>query len=211
MSENKKEQAVETEQISLGARANEKSVCSECGKVGTSEDLFLYKTKAGEEVHLCADCRKKINDSIEAEEKKVNIGGAIGLGSIAAIVGGVIWFYITIGTEREFGYVALGLGYLIGYAVVLGAGKNRSKQLQVIAGLLTLASIFVTEWYIQNHFLNAYFALHPADFPQFTPGEPLEMPMFGSAFLESLLSPISLLIYAIGAYVAYQYPKPQKI
>lgn len=205
------EETAVAEQIGIGTRADEKSACSECGKEGTSKELFLYKGKDGAEVHLCADCRQKINDTIENEEKKVNMAGAIGLGAVAAIVGGVIWYYITIFSQREFGYVALGLGYLIGYGVYFGAGKNRAHKLQIIAGVLTLVTIFLTEWYIQNYFLNEYFGLHPEEFPNFTPGLPIELPMFSSVFLESLLSPIGLLIYAIGAYVAYQFPKPQKI
>jgi hypothetical protein len=200
------------EPIVIGAHADEKIACAQCGKEGTSATHFSYQGKDGKDIQLCPECRAKVNAEIEGEEKKVNMGGAIGLGAIASVVGGVIWYYITLGTGSEFGYVAIGLGYMVGYAVYLGAGKNRAHKIQIAAGLITIVTIFITEWYIYNHFLTEYFFAHPDEFPaELERGSPVQIDMFSPVFLQSFLSPISLLIYAIGAYVGYQVPKPQKI
>jgi hypothetical protein len=200
------------EAITMGIHANEKRICAECGSEGTAETFFSYQGKDGKDVYLCEGCRTKINAAIDGEEKNVHMGGAMGLGILASIVGGVIWYYFTTITGREFGYIALGLGYLVGYAVYLGAGKNRSHKLQVIAGILTLATIFIAEWFMYNHFLNDYVLQNPDVRPDWlSPGESISVSLFDTDFLSSLLSPIGLLIYALGAYVAYHFPKPQKI
>jgi|GEM_PF-897687 len=210
--EEEKKEKSEEKPIVIGANSGKKLSCAQCGKEGTSDDLFSYPGKDGGEIQLCAACREKINADVENEAKKVNMGGAIGLGVIAALMGGMVWYFFTILTGLEFGYLAIGLGYLVGNGVYYGAGKNRSQKLQIVSGVLTIIAIFIAEWYIFNHYVNEYFRLNPEEFPKYLdPNYPVEISVFAPEFLQSLLSPIGLLIYAIGAYVGYQVPKPQKI
>ena len=55
---------------------------------------------------------------------------------VAAVVGGVIWALVAHWTDYEYGYVAWGIGILVGLAVLYASGKRRGNiGLQVIAVL----------------------------------------------------------------------------
>jgi len=68
--------------------------------------------------------------------------GAIIAGAIAAIVAGVIWGAIAAFTGREVGYVALGVGILVGFAVIKMT-PERSAKVGLIAAVLALLGLFV--------------------------------------------------------------------
>ena len=201
----------EQEKIAIGSEAGKKINCSMCGKEGTTDQFVTLQSKKGERAYLCTECREKTNAALEAETKNPNLIGAIGLGIIASIIGGILWYFITVAIEREFGYIALGLGYVIGLGVLFGSGKKRGQTLQIIAVVLTLATIFVAEHFIFNHFANEYVQANLAEFPGIEAGDTVSVPWFEPVFLKELASPIGLLIYAIAAYVAYRVPKPRKI
>jgi FtsH-binding integral membrane protein len=153
------------------------------------------------EVHVKSD--------LENESKDINMAGAFGLGIVASIVGGIIWYYVSVLTNMEFGYVAIGLGYLIAFSVYIGAGKKRARNLQILALVLTLVTIFFVEHVLYVHFANEYIQTHLSDFPNFQAGDRVGIPLFDQDFLSSLVTPIGLVIYAVGAYVAYKYLRPK--
>jgi len=142
--------------------------------------------------------------------KNPNILLGVVLGIVGAIVGGIVWYFITIGTEREIGYISLGLGYLVGTGVYWGSGKKRGHQLQIISAVITLITIFVTEKFIFDYFLNQYLQAHISEYPQMV-GQTVSVSFTNQDFLMNLVSPIGLLIYAIGIYFAYKICKPRKI
>lgn len=199
----------EEETVTIGKNINKEATCLNCGKQGTTETFLTYSGNDGNDVHMCHDCKEKINIELQKETSGYNWFGSICLGLIAALVGGIIWYYITIGTGKEFGYVALGLGYLIGVAVIKGSGNKRGVKLQVAAGVLTLVAIFFSEYAIFTHVINEYILQHVSEYPGYT--GTVYLSLFDTDFLQSLLSPIGLVIYAIGAYIAYSQPKVRKI
>ena len=68
--------------------------------------------------------------------------GAIIAGAIAAVVSGVIWGAIAAFTGREVGYVALGVGALVGFAVIKMT-PERSAKVGLIAAVLALLGLFI--------------------------------------------------------------------
>lgn len=72
-----------------------------------------------------------------AEFESGNVGLALGAGLVAALIGAAIWMGITVATGMHIGYVALGIGALVGYAVRV-AGKGYTPVFGVIGALLTL-------------------------------------------------------------------------
>src|SRR3989344_8188676 len=107
------------EQIQIGAKAEERVQCSNCGKEVVVSQTHSYKGKKGEDIYFCADCKGKIDEQLSAETKNPNFVGALIGGLIGAIIGGSIWYGIAVVTGYEIGYVALGLGYLVGFGVHL--------------------------------------------------------------------------------------------
>lgn len=57
-----------------------------------------------------------------------------------AIVGAIVWAFISVGTGHELGYIAWGVGGLVGFAGSLGGGKGFSCG--ITCGILALVSIF---------------------------------------------------------------------
>lgn len=67
-------------------------------------------------------------------------------GLIAAILGGAIWGGITIYTGSEIGYVALGVGALCGFGVVLLSGGKKGFPLQVIAAVTAVLGVLIGKY-----------------------------------------------------------------
>ena len=67
-------------------------------------------------------------------------------GLVAAIVGAVIWGLIVRWTDYEVGFVAWGIGFIVGTAVVLGAQGARGVPLQVIAVVLAAVGVVLGKY-----------------------------------------------------------------
>lgn len=207
----KQNQTIENEKIVIGTHVDKEVSCSNCGKKGTTAELFSYIGKHNTDLYLCANCKAQINDELQSETKNIKYFGAIGLGIVAGIVGAIAWYYIVVLTGYEIGYVALGLGYLIGFAVYFGGGKKRNHKLQILAAILTALTIFFAEHAIFNHMATEYVQSHLSEFPDFAVGDKAYVSLFNSNFLSNLVSPISLVIFALGIYFAYKFLRPRKI
>ncbi|QDU86240.1 hypothetical protein Pla163_33910 [Planctomycetes bacterium Pla163] len=68
------------------------------------------------------------------------IGGALAGG----IIGALVWAGIVLATEYEIGYVAWGVGALVGGAAVFMGAAGRSAG--IVCGLIALVSIFGGRW-----------------------------------------------------------------
>ena len=67
-------------------------------------------------------------------------------GGLAAAVGGGIWGLIVILTNHVIGYMALGIGLMCGYAVVLFSRGGKGMPLQVIAVLSSVLGIAIGKY-----------------------------------------------------------------
>lgn len=65
-----------------------------------------------------------------------------------------MWGLLTILTDREIGYAALGMGALCGYAVVFCTKGRKGLPLQVIAAAASVAGILVGKYITFWHFFN---------------------------------------------------------
>jgi hypothetical protein len=66
---------------------------------------------------------------------------AAGAGLVAALVGGIVWGLIVKWTQYELGFVAWGIGFVVGTAVVYGARNLRGIPFQLTAVLFALLGI----------------------------------------------------------------------
>ena len=71
---------------------------------------------------------------------------AIGAGLVAALAGGIVWGLIVKVSEYEVGFVAWGIGFIAGTAVVLATGGAKSQRLQVIAVASALLGILLGKY-----------------------------------------------------------------
>ena len=66
---------------------------------------------------------------------------AFAFGAGAALVGTIIWFLIIKFTEREFGLIAIAVGFFVGFAVRRGSRGRGGWRFQALAIALTYVSI----------------------------------------------------------------------
>ena len=71
---------------------------------------------------------------------------AIAAGLVAAIVGGIVWGLIVKVSDYEVGFVAWGIGFIAGTAVVLATRGAKGPRLQVIAVVSALLGILLGKY-----------------------------------------------------------------
>lgn len=71
-----------------------------------------------------------------------------------AVVGAAIWYTLVVFTDRQFGYVAAGLGLAVGYSVSWGAAKGGSVQ-AVLSAIIAALAVVGAYYYINRHLVIA--------------------------------------------------------
>jgi hypothetical protein len=133
-------------------------------------------------------------DGVRGREENLLFGTFAGI--IAAIVGALIWMGITVATGLHVGYVALGVGALVGLAVRF-VGNGRGMIFGIIGAVLTLIGCLGGEVLTvvqlsstpQRDFYNTLMTL---DLTQLVTN------------IFDRMDPIMYLIYAIGIFEGYK-------
>ena len=186
------------------------AICSNCMAEIPAGDEVLVAGKSRREPNtiLCANCASTVEQALEAETKDPNLPVAILLGIAAAVAGALIWYAIVALTNYQLGIAAVGVGYLVGLAVLFGAGKKRGPTLQVIAVVITLIAMVAGEYLTVRHF--AVKALAEGG----TTGVPLFLPlrsMFDLVIVGIKEDPITLLFWALALYTAFSVPGRRRL
>ena len=71
---------------------------------------------------------------------------AIAAGLVAALVGGIVWGLIVKISDYEVGFVAWGIGFIAGTAVVFATRGGKGPRLQVIAVVSALLGILLGKY-----------------------------------------------------------------
>lgn len=128
-------------------------------------------------------------------EQRLSI--ALLAGIAAAIIGGIGWAAITFATEYQIGYMAIAVGFLVGFAVRLGKGID--KIFGIVGGLFALIGCLLGNFLSlvffackQEHLsvLNALTALDYTKVP---------------AIMSEAFSAMDLLFYGIAVYEGYRF------
>src|SRR5204863_325935 len=102
----------------------------------------------------CRACLGQVQRELAAERGGASsIPGGLVDGAVGALVGGGAWALIAILTNLAIGYVAVGVGFLAGYGVLVGAGRKKSAQLQGVAVACALLGLLLGKYFIVAHFL----------------------------------------------------------
>ncbi len=200
---------MENPEIKIGSKTNQVVKCSQCQKEVNTSECYTYKGKKGEEIFLCETCREIAEKAFKEETKNPNMVMAFVFAVVAALAAGVAWFYITIITSYQIGYIAIGVGFLIGFAVLHGSGKKRGAPLQIMSAAMTLVTLFVSQYFIVLHYTRVYLLEHRAEYGY--NGEWFFISPFHPDMLKQMFSPIGLVIWAVGIYFAYSLPKQRTI
>ena len=81
-----------------------------------------------------------------APEPSSSLLRAIAAGLVAAVAGGVAWALIVKTSDYEVGFVAWGIGFLVGTAVVFATRGAKGRRLQIAAVVLALVGILLGKY-----------------------------------------------------------------
>lgn len=91
---------------------------------------------------VCPDCRSALEHPLGSRLRRSS--AAVGLGMLAAVGGGALYFAVAATTGREFGLVATIVGFLVGKAVRTGSRGRGGWGYQALAVSLTYLAIVST-------------------------------------------------------------------
>jgi hypothetical protein len=142
----------------------------------------------------------RLEQLINDIKSKQSLPLAIAGGITASLLGAILWAVITYITGYQIGFMAIGVGFLVGYAVNY-FGKGMTTPFGIVGALFALlgcvlGNIFTT--------IIAAYSLEGVSFFQIimtfltSPGVVLEI-------MKETFSPIDLLFYGIAVYEGYRF------
>ena len=123
--------------------------------------------------------------------------GIVG-GIIGAVIGAAAWAVVTVVTGFQIGWMAVGVGFLVGYGVRV-MGKGISKQFGIVGAILSLAGCLAG-----NLFSVCAMVSKHEDIPFYDILVRLNPEIIVDIF-RSTFSPMDLLFYAIAVYEGYRF------
>ena len=135
-------------------------------------------------------------------EKKLLLGAFAGLA--AAIIGAIIWAVVTVATKYQIGFMAIGVGALVGFALRLG---NGGKTFGILGAFLALFGCILGNYFSLIAFAST--EQHVGFFSMMHDADPAKVM---TVLWDDLMS-TSILFYAIAAYEGYKFSivQPSKI
>ncbi len=133
-------------------------------------------------------------DGVRGRGENVLLGALAGL--VAAMVGAGIWMAVAVGLDLHVGYVALGVGALVGLAIRV-AGNGRSSMFGLMGAIFTLLGC------VGGEVLARVQALVSPQHDFYSTLTSVDMVQMVSGILTQA-GPIDYLIYGIGLYEGWK-------
>lgn len=121
-------------------------------------------------------------------------------GLVAAVIGAAIWAVVTVATKYQIGWMAVGIGFLVGFAV-RAMGKGVTPIFGVAAALLSLVGCLLGNLFSACGFLAASESISTTTAITSALGNP-DMAL---DLLKATFSPMDLLFYGIAAYEGFKF------
>ena len=135
---------------------------------------------------------------IENIKKEQIIGLGIIGGSIGGLIGAVLWAAITYFSGYQIGWLAVGVGFLVGFGV-RKLGKGIDKEFGVIGGIIALISVVFGNFLASIGFLATVFEVGYIEMLiAFNYAMTFEL-------LKETFSVMDLLFYGIAIYEGYRF------
>ncbi len=129
-------------------------------------------------------------------EQNLPLGVAGGAG--AAIVGAAVWALVTVGTGYQIGWMAVGVGFLVGYSIRF-FGKGIDNVFGIIGGVFALVGCL-----LGNFFSLVGFAAKSENVDVISILFSIDYSLVPDIMIEAF-SPMDLLFYGIAVYEGYRF------
>jgi hypothetical protein len=130
-------------------------------------------------------------------ESEQNLPLGVLAGAVASLVGAALWAGITVATGYQIGFMAIGVGFLVGFAVRV-AGKGISAPFGVLGAALALVGCLVG-----NLLAVSAIVAQSEGVPFWSVVAQLD-PELIQRLMVAFFSPMDLLFYAIAVYEGYR-------
>ncbi len=150
-----------------------------------------------ERINLDTNEADMVAERREALLGKQNFVGGFIAGIIGALVGAGIWAAATVMTEYQIGFLAIGIGFLVGWLVNL-VGKGVTPMFGVMAAILSLLGCVVGSLFILVHSISVQ---NGTD--HLTALANLDLD-FAAQRMKDTFRPMDLLFYALAAMQGYR-------
>jgi hypothetical protein len=128
-----------------------------------------------------------------------NLAGALLGGLVAAVVGALIWAVITVTTKMQIGFMAVGVGFLVAWAVRT-LGKGRDVTFGIIGGALALLGCLLGNLLSACGFLAGQASEPVVSVTLRVLGNPSSI----ATIVQASFQGMDLLFYAIAVYEGYK-------
>ncbi len=130
------------------------------------------------------------------ENEQSMVGGLLA-GGAAALVGAGVWALVTVLTGYQIGFIAIGIGFLVGLAVQF-AGKGINKIFGAMGAALALFGCLLGNYFTVVHFVGEAEGL--GFFDTLTRISPAAIP----ELMAITFSPMDLVFYGIAVYEGFK-------
>jgi len=127
-----------------------------------------------------------------------NLIFAIIAGGIAALLGACVWAAITVMTNYQIGWMAVGVGFLVGYAVKT-FGKGIDKSFGIVGAVWSLAGCAAG-----NLLMVVGTIAKQQNIPVMNILEKLDAEIIAS-LMQATFNPMDVLFYGIAVYEGYRF------
>lgn len=141
----------------------------------------------------------RVQSLYEAFLKEQNFLAALAAGLIAALLGAVAWGVVTVVTQFQIGFMALGVGYLVGFAV-RRFGRGIVTAYGLLGATLALVGCILGNLISASVFLADYLSIPFMD----VLSAAVRQPELALELLTDTFHPLDLLFYAIAIRQAYK-------
>lgn len=189
--------------------ANQGLICNLTGTIadfkGTCENFKLdesVKEKISENENQVVSNEEILNELDDNKISRLKIhqdfSYAIAGGSLAALISAILWAVVTVATNYQIGYMAIGVGLLVGFSVrFFGAGID--KKFGFLGAFLSLVGCLLGNLFSQVGFFAQAESLGYFETLTFlNPGLIIDI-------LTESFSPLDLFFYAIAVYEGYRF------
>lgn len=139
-----------------------------------------------------------VGNLIRDLQSKQNFTLAIIAATASALIGAALWAGITIATEYQIGFMAVGVGALVGFAVRV-LGKGIDQKFGFLGAVFALIGCLLGNLFTQVGFAAIEFEVGFLDILLGLNGEMI-VEVFASTF-----SPMDLLFYGLAVYAGFKF------
>lgn len=142
--------------------------------------------------------QEKFDQYVASLKREQNLPMAILVGLIASLIGAALWAVITIAAEYQIGFMAVGVGLLVGFCV-RSAGKGIDKSYGIIGAVLSIFGCLLGNYLTVIGMIGKYTGLGFT-----TTFTTIDMGSIPSLMSETF-QPIDILFYGIAVYEGYKF------